>query len=372
MSLNPIDTFSTQQNTKKESLTFTKEIVFDLPKIAEKIALAGGAASSGSGSASGSSVFQVSDLKKELTQGTKIYRLLPNGERVGVEDHEYLTSSEIFLEGNEENVVPCTHRFLEQHWQPSDYEFVFSKGFCSYVMSEYDCVMVQRGLLRFGCPSGFSFDALQHMVSFPSTVLQIDIEVKCQPDFPDEKPADHHVHYGIETLRAMHLDKGPKICPGEISPSSLSQQDVQPILAKLTEFQPLIEESERQQSRPYFCRDCHGYLPGDKELVDCMNRMREEGQPIFACPGCLSMYSWAKRCSMILCSRKSLDAPGCISGTKTCAYCVQGNTGLSHELALCSAKIAECASKKLPLPMLTLCTCPRQATSGASGAAAGK
>ena len=329
---------------------FTQEVVFEIvqPKLA--------------GVSPG---FQVAELRKGLLRDTKIFRLLLNGGKTELADDEFVNSSEIFLEQKIENSFPCTHHFLEQHWQPSDYEFIVSEGDCVCEMDKDSHVLMQRGMLRFGCPLGYSLGAIKNLMKYtPQQVSSMQVQASCQPDDESQDPIRHVADYGIINLRdaIKGISSYPKICPGEVSSSDWPPEETRSIANGLQKYAAIIETSEIEKSRPFVCNECNGYSkPCEAFITDFINPSRMKGLAIFLCPGCSWATEWARNCCMITCKRK--EPFGCFSGTKTCAYCVDGMTGLSHDLALCSAKVVECTANKLPLHPLRLCHCTDNSSS---------
>lgn len=309
--------------------------------------------------------YSVKDLKADLVPGTTMYRLT-NGEKYPVTDEESLSSDEILLEHTDglifltdedelENATfPCSHNFLQTHWQhPTDYDFVFAEGF-NILFNTKTVVLIQRGMLRFGCPQGFALKTLRPFISSLEPTQSLD--VLCQPDHPGEKPMQHVAYYGPDILSKIDVPK-IKICPSEVNVSMIPQDQIEAIQQAVREIDPSIhQKAELQKTRPYICKKCNGYK-NINNLTE-LNEARKGGLPVFSCPGCDSRLISERGCSMITCLAKEKLDEFCLIPTQTCIYCLNGSsTELSHDLAQCSEKLNICREKTLPLPAIKVCTC---------------
>ena len=288
---------------------------------------------------------RVRDL--DLSEGSVVYKLYDDGSLEQTNSETLLLPHELYIDHKLSRLFPCTHDLLVKNWNNSDYDFIFAKGYCESCYLTEITTVIQKGTLRFGCPSGYCIECLSQQYKY--NPIEIKIEYKFDKSLPGEEGMIHTAIYNVE-LPGIIMQISRKIIGGE---SRVREEELQTLANKAESLRDLIEISEYQKSKPFVCKQCDGHI----KLHDLVNSVRQNGTPIAQCPGCDTLLGFLKGCSTVKCIGHTKKQ--CISPTSVCMYCLDGRNleGISHNLSQCSQLLEQKKARQEELPLAKECEC---------------
>lgn len=124
----------------------------------------------------------------------------------------------------------------------------------------------------------------------------------------------------------------------------------------LEDLGTLIDKANQEKEKNLLCKKCKKIVCNDADYelyLDQVNGMRRMKQVAGMCLGCGTGIFLADGCSIATCKH-------CISSSKTCIACMEGASGMGHNLMDCTAKVSDILQRPnetVPLPDLLKCDC---------------
>jgi len=249
------------------------------------------------------------------------------------------------------NEFRITHEEMVKNWNAvNDYELgILAKGICKtcccYLrqIHQEKSVLTQVGAARFGLNVGSCFACINEFI------IQKD---KLTFTVPFQNSTDTHIISISLNLIKNLIEREKPIGTHETEqPLSELHQSVLKII--LNKNIPLLERALKEQEKEKLCKKC-SKLKIDEFTLEAVNGMRADKKIAGCCVSCGRGYRLDGGCSIGTCTF-------CISSPKTCMVCVEGASGLTHDLVGCSDKMHQLlkdTSNADPLPALMICSCP--------------
>src|ERR1700722_2209320 len=256
-----------------------------------------------------------------------------------------------------EKIFKVAHETLVNSWQPTDYELILHrKGICEYCCTWVRAlhppkeIITQLGATRFGVTIGFCLPCINELVQ-KRKLERLNIKI------PFESSDDiHEVGVTVNRLQDLMLRETPLNDSLNETEQVLSQTHKGLIKQILDDCSPWIDQINKEKEKPLLCKQCVKISisdPKNSKYVDRINQDRKTQNIAGMCLGCGLGMLLDSGCSIATC-------PSCLSQTKTCLVCMDGATGLSHDLKICSQKMQEILqhpNTASPLPDLQKCNC---------------
>lgn len=259
---------------------------------------------------------------------------------------------------NGENEFKIIHQDMVEQWnEQNDYELgILEKGICKtcclfmYQMHHPKEVITQVGVARFGLRVGICVSCINMCVNM-GKINELSFKIPFQSS--DDQ---HEMSVTFNLLDKLVKREYPI---GDTEAERPLNDLYKSVLRKILEsYSNLLEKANKEQSKEVLCKQCRK-LKIEDQFVEVLNQMRKAKKVAGCCLGCSTLFCLTSGCSMATCDR-------CISKTKTCGVCMEGASGLSHDLITCSEKMKKIMfepENAKPLPDLMKCECKEQTIS---------